>query len=214
MKTWYSLLCVATLAAGCRPQNPLPILGPRELATRTVGGQTVADTVYHTIGEFAFQDQYGDSVTHATVAGKVYVADFFFVNCPSICPLTTQQMLRLYTKYRADDRVLLLSHTLAPEYDTTAVLNDFATRLGVQGPRWRFLRAGKYYTYQLAQQSYFTAALDDPTAPGGIEHSGLFTLVDTQRRIRGFYDGTDPKQIDRLLEDLERLLAEEFSKRR
>lgn len=210
---FYIPLLLLALTA-CNPSSrTLPIYGEREVLPRQVNGQTVADTLYHTIPDFAMQDQFGDSLTQASLQGKVYVADFFFVNCPSICPLTTQQMLRLYNAYKDDDRVVLISHTLAPETDSIPVLHTFAERLGANNGRWRFLRGpDRLYVYTLAREGYYTAALDDSTAPGGIEHSGMFSLVDTQKRIRGFYDGTDPKQIDQLLKDLPILLEEEFGK--
>lgn len=208
MRTALAITLALLLGACTSTPEPLPIMGPRQVAPRSTAAGTVADTLYHTVPPFAFEDQFGDSVTQATLADKVYVADFFFVNCPSICPLTTQQMLRVYKAYKDDPRVVLLSHTLAPEFDSVAVLRNFAERLGVEGRKWLFLRSNRADTYKLAQEGYFTAALEDAAAPGGIEHSGLFSLVDTQGHIRGFYDGTDPQQIDQLLRDLPRLLAE------
>ena len=166
------------------------------------------DTIYHTIQDFQLVDQDSSIVTNETFADKVYVADFFFTSCPTICPQMKAQMLRVYEKFENNDQVGILSHTIDPEYDTVALLKDYADRLGVRSDKWKFVTGDQDYIYDLAEESYISLANEDGDAPGGFVHSGAFLLVDKDRRIRGFYDGTVPEQVDVLLYDIEKLLKE------
>lgn len=202
-------LAGAALLAACRPgtdstaatDKPLPILGEAEVLAP-------GDTVYPRIPAFRLLNQDSVVVTPATFAGKVYIADFFFATCPSICPKMQSQMLRVYEQYKNDPRLGFLSHTIDPEHDTVPVLRDYAQRLGVPTARqWHFATAPRDTIFRLAGQ-YMVAAQRDSTAPGGAVHSGAFVLIDAQRHIRGVYDGVNPQEVDRLLADLPRLLPE------
>lgn len=186
-----------------RKESPLPIFGEREV----VGN----DTAYHTIANFSFLDQDSAIVTNATYNGKIYVADFFFTSCRTICPIMKTQMLRVYDSIQNDPDVLLLSHTIDPEYDTVGLLRDYAGRLGVKSSKWHFVTGEKEEIYKLAQTSYFSTALEDTTEPDGFIHSGAFLLIDKQRRIRGKYDGTKEEDVNRLLGDIQRLKNESGS---
>ena len=191
------------------PENEsLPILGPREPKVLVVDGKTQIDTLYHTIPDFALLDQDSQMVTQKTVADKIYVADFFFTSCPSICPKMKSQMLRVYEKYKDNPRVALLSHSIDPTHDTVAVLRDYAGRLGVKSSTWHFLTGNRDTILDLAQKHYFTSAMVDKAMPGGFEHSGAFLLVDEHRRLRGHYDGTNAQDVDKLLKDMDLLLSE------
>lgn len=167
------------------------------------------DTIYHTIQDFQFLDQDSSEVTNSTVSDQIYVADFFFTSCPTICPVMKKEMLRVYAKFENEDRLVILSHTIDPEYDTVGLLNDYAARLGVASNRWKFLTGkDKDYVYDLAETSYMSIADEDPNAPGGFVHSGAFLLVDKGGRVRGIYDGTVTDQVDILMLDIEKLLKE------
>jgi len=183
-----------------RKESPLPIYGEREV----VGN----DTVYHTIADFSFLDQDSAIVTHETYKDRIYVADFFFTSCRTICPIMKTQMLRVYDSIQNDPDVLLLSHTIDPEYDTVGLLRDFANRLGVKSSKWHFVTGEKESIYKIAQTSYFSTALEDKTEPDGFIHSGAFLLIDKERRIRGKYDGTKEDDVNRLLADIQRLKNE------
>ncbi|MCJ8164576.1 SCO family protein [Pontibacter sp. E15-1] len=185
----------------------LPILGERETVEREANGQTVVDTVYHQVPDFAFTDQDSQQVTQQTVAGKIYVTDFFFTSCPSICPKMKSQMLRVYEEYKDNPDVLLLSHSIDPEHDTVAVLKDFAERLGVTAAKWHFLTGEKDRIYDMAN-NYLVAAQEDGQADGGFTHGGHFILVDGHRRIRGVYDGTEETSVNQLIQDIPLLLNE------
>lgn len=177
----------------------LRILGPREVGPD-------GDTIYHRIEDFAFVDQDSNLVTEATVDDKVYVVDFFFTTCPSICPKMSQQMVRLHDAFIADTNVVLLSHTLDPEYDSVAVLKRYAEGLGVKSNKWHLVTGPEDSIYHMALKNYMVAAVQDESAPGGVMHSGAFVLVDRDRHIRGYYDGTQPAEVDRLMKDLRRLV--------
>ena len=181
-------------------QKKLPVLGERELVD--------GDTVYHTIADFSFVDQDSSIITQTTFENKIYVSDFFFTSCRSICPIMKTQMLRVYEATSGMDDVLILSHTIDPEYDTVNLLRNFAGKLGVSSDRWHFVTGVKDSIFSIAQTSYFVTALEDDTEPDGFIHSGAFLLIDKKRRIRGKYDGTVEEDVDRLIEDIKRLKKE------
>jgi protein SCO1 len=178
-------------------EKDLPIFGEREL----IG----TDTVYHTIAKFQFVDQDSAVITNEVYKDKIYVADFFFTSCRTICPIMKTQMLRVYEATAAMPDVMLLSHTIDPEYDTVALLHDFAERLGVESKRWHFVTGIKDSIYKIAQTSYFATAMEDKAEPDGFIHSGAFLLIDKKGRIRGKYDGTKEEEVDRLIVDIKKL---------
>lgn len=193
----------AFLLLGCsRQEEPLPVLGEKIVEN--------GDTIYHTIPDFAFIDQDSQLVTNETFKGKIYVADFFFISCPTICPKVTAQMLRIYRHFEDDERVALLAHTIDIKHDTIPRLKEYATKLGVRTDKWHFVTGDKEAIYGIADD-YFSIAIEDPDAPGGFDHSGTIILVDDQRRVRAFANGTDPESVGRLIEDMEKLLRMEYS---
>lgn len=208
----FIVLGLVLSAFGCQSENSntkeLPILGSREIVEKEIAGKTVIDTVYHSIPEFAFVDQDSSWVTEETVAGKIYVADFFFTTCPTICPLMKNQMMRVYDKYEDNPEVVLLSHSIDPVYDSVRVLKDFASRLGVKSEKWHFVTGKKEDIYSIGEKSYMVTTQEDENEPGGYIHSGAFILVDKERRIRGFYDGTVREDVDELMKDMDILLTE------
>ncbi len=202
-----SVLAFGLCIIGCSsiPEKPLPIFGEREAISRDVDGKEVTDTLYHTIADFSFIDQDSTLVTNATFQDKIYVADFFFTSCRIICPIMKTQMLRVYDSVQNAPDVLILSHTIDPEYDTVELLHDFANRLGVKSDKWHFITGAKDSIYNIAQTSYFATAMEDKTEPDGFIHSGAFLLIDKERRIRGKYDGTVEEDVNRLIADIRRL---------
>jgi len=200
-KLLVAVLGIGLMVAACtRPAEKLPILGQR-----TVSG---SDTIYHTIAPFQFVDQDSAQVTNETFKDKIYVADFFFTSCRTICPIMKTQMLRVYEATREMPDVLLLSHSIDPEFDTVALLHDFAARLDVTSNRWHFVTGVKDSIYKIAQTSYYATAMEDKTEPDGFIHSGAFLLIDKQSRIRGKYDGTKEDDVNRLIADIKRLRQE------
>jgi protein SCO1/2 len=178
----------------------LPIMGERYVDDNK-------DTVYHEIADFAFINQLGDTITNEDVEGKIYVADFFFTSCPTICPIMKKEMLRVYEKYQDQPNFKILSHSIDPTHDTQVVLKDFAEKLGVENAStWNFLTGDQEKIYEIGQTSYLTTAMADQQEPGGFLHSGAFLLIDGKGRIRGVYDGTKADQVDRLISDIPKLL--------
>ena len=166
------------------------------------------DTIYHTIQPFVLLDQDSALVSNQTLSNRIYVADFFFTSCPTICPTMKAQMLRVYEKFEGNEEFVILSHTIDPKYDTIPLLKDYAERLGATSNRWKFLWGTQEEIYDLAEGSYMSIADEDAGAPGGFVHSGAFLLVDKEGRVRGVYDGTAAEQVDILIKDIDKLLAE------
>jgi protein SCO1/2 len=178
----------------------LPILGERYVDDNQ-------DTVYHSIADFAFVNQVGDTIQKEDMVGKIYVADFFFTTCPTICPVMKKEMLRVYEQFKGEPNFRILSHSIDPTHDTQAVLKDYAEKLGVpDAATWNFLTGDQEKIFEIGQTSYLTTTMADDMEPGGFLHSGAFLLVDQQGRIRGVYDGTKTEQVDRLLADIPKLL--------
>ena len=199
---WVKVLFLALICfTACDKEKPLPIFGEREV----VG----TDTVYHTIAPFQFIDQDSTVVTNATFKNQIYVTDFFFTSCRTICPIMKTQMLRVYQATAEMPDVKILSHTIDPEYDTVALLHDFAKRLGVTDNRWRFVTGVKDSIYKIAQTSYFATAMEDKSEPDGFIHSGAFLLIDKKQRIRGKYDGTKEEEVNKLIADIKKLRRED-----
>ncbi|MEY2636170.1 MAG: hypothetical protein RLZZ197_646 [Bacteroidota bacterium] len=192
---------VALLAFSCSQEKKLPFLGPKQVNAK-------GDTVYHQIPSFRFLNQDSVFVSEKDVEGKVYVADFFFTTCPTICPKMKTQMLRIYERYKDRDEVRIISHSIDPDFDTPNVLKDYADRLQVKAPKWNLLTGDKAAIYTLGQKSYMVSAQEDPNEAGGFVHSGAFILVDKNRHVRGIYDGTVEAEVNHLLEDMEILLKE------
>ncbi len=188
----------------------LPILGPKELETKVVNGQEVQDTLYHTIQAFEFVNQEGKVISEKTFEDKIYVCDFIFTTCPSICPLMSKQMQRVQEAYPEENRLYFLSHTVDPAQDSVPVLKKYADRYEANDERWHFVTGEKAKLYEMGLKNYLVTMDEDQAAPGGFLHSAAFILVDKQKRIRGLYNGTDEKEVDRLIADIEILLEEEY----
>lgn len=186
----------------CEPQTQeLPILGP-------VDYSSTGDTIYHTIPGFSFWDQDSNHISERFVENKVYVADFFFTSCPSICPRMKKQLQRVDKAFIDEEGLRLLSHTITPEIDSVAVLKAYADKLEGVSDKWRFLTGNQDSIFSIAR-SYFENMAKDSQAEGGYIHSGKFYLLDGKRRMRGYYNGTDPKEVDQLIKDIRFLLKED-----
>lgn len=208
---WFSFIFLF-LVISCTPESKekgsLPILGNRHTEEIIVDGKKKVDTVFHQIAPFSFLNQEGKPFTDANVRGKVYVADFFFTSCPTICPVMKTQMLRVFEKFKDEPEFLILSHSIDPTHDTVELLKDFSVRLGVpDATTWNFLTGNQEEIFEIGQTSYLTTAMEDKNEVGGYLHSGAFVLVDQKGRIRGVYDGTKETQVDRLISDIPKLLT-------
>jgi protein SCO1/2 len=193
------VLILLSLSSCQKDNSPLPILGRHDISE--------TDTVYHRIPDFKFLNQDSIYVTNNDLKDNIYISDFFFMSCPSICPIVKKQMLRVYEKYKNNDKVKLVSHTIDPKRDTPEKLKKYAQKLNIDDSKWMFLTGEKGEILDIADD-YFVAAFEDPDAPGGFDHSGKMILTDTNRHIRAFAEGTDPEDVDQFLLDIDKLLAE------
>lgn len=182
----------------------LPILGEPDVSP-------AGDTVYPKVADFSFIDQDSQVVNNATFQDKIYVVDFFFIHCPTICPKVKKNGLRIYEKYKNDDRVQILSHSIDVRNDTVAALKRHAEKLGIETNKWHLVTGDKDAIYSIADD-YFSVATEDPDSPGGFDHSGRLILVDKNRHVRSFCDGTNAEEVDRFMRDIDLLLKEQFSK--
>jgi len=176
-----------------------------------LGNSTVVNNVetQHTIQDFSFLNQDSLVVTNDTFKNKIYIADFIFLRCPTICPVMNMELKRVYDTFKDNENVLFVSHTVDPENDTIPVLKAYSENLEVNPKKWHFLWGEQKAIFDIAKNSYFTQAYEDLDAPGGYAHSGGFILVDKNRHIRGVYDGTNSVDVDRLIKEIVILLNEE-----
>lgn len=165
------------------------------------------DTIYPTIMDFSFINQDSVIITNKTFENKIYIADFIFLSCPTICPKMNSELKKVYEVYKNNPKVNYLSHTIDPERDSIARLKDFKTSLGLN-ENWHFVTGNKDSIFNIATKSYFTTAYPDENEPGGLVHGGGFLLVDKHKHIRGVYDGTNPEETKRLINDIKILLDE------
>ena len=196
-----SVIIISAIYQVLAPKPKLRIYQPSDVAPELVDTTLQHVKKYHEIADFALINQEGDTVTQDTFKDRIYVADFFFTTCATICPIMTEHMGQIQDKIKDDPRVLLLSHTVTPEIDTVAQLKKYALSKGVIPGKWHLVTGDKKEIYDLARKSYLVAK-DQPYSPYDLVHTENFVLIDPQRRIRGFYDGTDPQAIETLIDDI------------
>jgi protein SCO1/2 len=165
---------------------------------------------FHRIADFSLTNQNGKTITQNDFGGKIYVADFFFTTCPSICIAMTDNLLKVQEKIKNNPNVMLLSHSVTPEIDSVTRLKKYAVEKGVIDQKWHLVTGDKKLIYELARKSYLAVKEDRDGGDFDMIHTENFILIDPQRRVRGFYDGTDSEEIKRLLEELEILIQEYF----
>ncbi len=193
------------LIRGEHKYRSLDIYGPKHAATGTAGG---TDTVYHSIPDFTLIDQQGGTLTADRFRGHIVVADFFFATCRTICPDMSTQLRRVQNAYADDPEVLILSHSVDPVRDTAEALLEYSRRYDAMEGKWYFATGDKKAIYDLARKSYFITAVEGDGGPGDFIHSEMFVLLDKESRIRGYYDGTDPFEVNRLIDEIDVLRME------
>ena len=189
------------------PKKLLPIYSPAMVNSELVSEEIQHIRKYHTIGDFSLTNQNGKIITQEDYKDKIYIADFFFTTCPTICPIMTKNMADIQKEIIGDDDILLLSHSVTPEIDSVAQLKKYAIEKGVDDSKWNLLTGDKKQIYDLARKSYLAVKTDGDGGPFDMIHTENFILVDKQKRIRGFYDGTNKEDIKQLLTDLNILRA-------
>lgn len=198
------------LKTGKNSYKRLEIFGPKEPAATITNG--VPDTVYHNISSFSFTDQHGRTVSNETFKDKIYVADFFFAACKTICPQMSNQLVRVQEAFKNDSSVLILSYTVNPENDSVSALYDYSIQYKALKDKWFFATGDKKEIYDLARNSYFITAMEGNGGPDDFIHSEQFALIDKKGRIRGYYDGTDHFEVNRLIDEIA-VLKLEYNKK-
>ena len=204
-----AIASLIALGSACKQEKKLPIYGDREAKiVKDAAGVEKIDTVYKTIPNFKFLNQDSIEVTQDAFKNKIYVADFFFTSCSTICPIMHRNMKTIFDKYKGNRDVMFLSHTIDFKYDKPSVLKKYAQKLGADVPQWQFLYGNKEEVYKLAEKDYLVAVQEDSAATDGYVHQGWLVLVDKHKRIRGAYDGTKTEEVEKLKKDMDILLAE------
>lgn len=191
-----------------KPKKMLPIYNPSMVNPELVDSTVQYISKYHTVGDFSFINQNGKTITQKEYEGKIYVADFFFTTCGSICPIMTTNLVLVQKAIVNNPKVMLLSHTVFPETDSVPVLKAYALRNGVIDSKWNLVTGDKKEIYSMARKSYLAVKLGKPNELYDMVHTENFVLVDAKRRVRGFYDGTKKEDIERLIEDINFLCSE------
>jgi len=192
-------------------ERMLPIIQPKDVKKEMVDPEMLQIGIGHRIGNFSLLNQYGETISLENVKGTVFVAEYFFTTCGTICPRMTEQMTRVQERFRGNDEVKILSFTVNPDYDTVQILFDYAQKYGAEKDQWHFLTGSKEELYGLARKSFFVLkpaeAMNLGDAGSDFIHTNNFVLVDQQLRIRGYYDGTSISEVNALMEDIELLLS-------
>ena len=198
----FSIIAISIFYFILKPKETLPIYQPAQVNAKLVDTSIAYKIKYHTISDFSLINQNGDTITEAFYDDKIYVADFFFTTCQSICPIMTKNMKEVQDKLINDKEILLLSHSVTPEIDSVEQLKRYAISNQINDDKWNLVTGDKKQIYNLARKSYL-AVEDDPLGNYDMIHTENFMLIDKKKQIRGFYDGTLESEIKRLLDDIE-----------
>ncbi len=198
----FSLIAISIFYSILKSKETLPIYQPAQVNSKLVDTSVAHRIKYHTISDFNLINQNGDIITQAFYDDKIYVADFFFTTCQSICPVMTKNMKKVQDKLINDKEILLLSHSVTPEIDSVEQLKRYAILNQINDDKWNLVTGDKKQIYNLARKSYL-AVEDDPLGNYDMIHTENFMLIDKKKQIRGFYDGTLESEIIRLLDDIE-----------
>lgn len=202
----FSVVALTLFYNALKPPKRLPIYSPAEVNPELVDTSIQHVSKYHTIGDFSFVNQYGDTITQKDFENKVYIADFFFTTCPTICPVMTKNMSGLQQKLMQFSEVKLLSHTVMPHIDSIPVLKAYGEKHGAIKGKWHLVTGDKKDIYSIARKSYMVVKTNDSSELYDMVHTENFVLVDTKKRVRGYYDGTNMEEMKQLLEDVEWLI--------
>ncbi len=209
----FIIVLAVIIQYSCKQNNnsdTLPILGNPTFVKHSINGTITIDSIFPIIRNFSFVNQDSSTVTNQTFKDKIYVADFIFLSCATICPKMNQSMLDVYKAYEKNPNILFLSHSIDTENDTIPRLKEYSNALNVSSKKWHFVTGNQDSIYNMANENYFATAYKDVEAEGGYTHSGGLLLIDKNKHIRGVYDGTDPHETERLIKDIEILLKEQF----
>ena len=198
-----SVIIIYLFYNALQPVKLLPVYSPVMVNSELVAEEIQHVRKYHTIADFSLTNQNGEIITQEDYKGKIYIADFFFTTCPTICPIMTKNMVDLQKALGKDSDVMLLSHSVTPEIDSVTQLKKYAIEKGVDDRNWNLVTGDKKQIYELARKSYLAVKTDGDGGPFDMIHTENFILVDKDKRIRGFYDGTKKEDMDKIMADIE-----------
>lgn len=204
----FSTLTIFLFYRALKPTKTLPIFNPADVNPELVDSSVQFKSKYHTIADFSFTNQNGKRITQKDYEGKIYVADFFFTTCGSICPKMTTNLVDVQNAFLTNPKVKILSFTVMPDVDSVSILKDYAQINGVNDTKWNLVTGNKKAIYALARKSFLAVKQGKPNELYDMVHTENFVLVDTKKRVRGFYDGTKKEEITRLIEDINWLCAD------
>jgi len=204
-----SAVSIAAFYTALKPKKTLKIYSPADVNPEMVDSTLQDIRKVHTIADFAFVNQNGKTITQKDYEGKIYVADFFFTTCKSICPIMTSNMVDVQKAIANNPKVMILSHTVMPDVDSVPVLKKYALEKGVNDAKWNLVTGDKKDIYAIARKSYLAVKLGKPEELYDMVHTENFVLVDAKRRVRGFYDGTNKEDVKRLIDDIKWLSSQE-----
>jgi|TARA_B110000971_G_C20021450_1_gene506548 protein SCO1/2 len=199
---FFSAIVLSSFYFILQPKITLPIYSPNMVSSELVEEEIQYVKKYHKISDFSLTNQNGDTITQDYYENKIYIADFFFTTCPTICPIMTENMYKIQEK-TIEKNVLLVSYSVTPEIDSVSQLKKYAIEKGVKDNKWNLLTGDKKQIYDLARRSYLVAKNDGDGGKYDMIHTENFVLIDKEKRIRGFYDGTSEEEMEKLLIDVE-----------
>ena len=200
--TFFCVIVLTSFYYILQPKITLPIYSPNMVSQELVEEEIQYVKKYHRISEFSLTNQNGENITEKNYENKIYIADFFFTTCPTICPIMTDNMAYLQEKLLNDTNILLVSFSVTPNIDNVETLKKYAIKKGVLDTKWNLLTGIKKDIYSLARRSFLVAKNDGDGGKYDMIHTENFVLVDKEKRIRGFYDGTNNKEMAKLLSDI------------
>lgn len=214
MKHIFFALSAMVILGSCteeKKQRALPYYGNYDVEYKDVNGRKFTDTIYPTIMAFEYLNQDSVVVNNKSYSDKIIIADFFFTSCPTICPSMTTQMKRLSKKLEdLQDHIQFLSFSIDPETDQPTRLRRYRKRYGIENDNWDMLTGDEKFTHRLGIESFQLFAGKDPKSAGGYAHSPAFSMVDTEGYVRGIYVGVETEDVDRMAEDVRKLLEIEY----
>lgn len=205
----FSAVVISLFYTALKPKKSLPIYNPSDVNPELVDTTVQYIANKHRIADFSFTNQNGKTITQKDYEGKIYVADFFFTTCGSICPKMTTNLVDVQKAFLNNPKVKILSFTVMPDVDSVSVLKEYAKINGVIDSKWNLVTGDKKAIYTMARKSYLAVKQGKPEEQYDMVHTENFVLVDTKKRVRGFYDGTKKEEIQRLIEDINWLCANE-----
>ena len=198
----FSVVTIGLFYSALKPAKSLPVFNPADVNPEMVDSTVQYKSKYHTISDFSFTNQNGKTITQKDYEGKIYVADFFFTTCGSICPKMTTNLVEVQKAFSNNPKVMILSHSVLPDVDDVSKLKAYALKNGVNDQKWNLVTGDKASIYAMARKSYLAVKLGKPNELYDMVHTENFVLVDTKKRVRGFYDGTKEDEIQRLIADI------------